>query len=59
MIGATVVSAMIGGIGMALFPLVVGLLLAFVAYARLRLLPHGGPSGSRNTDSGLRPVATR
>jgi len=59
MIGATVVSAMIGGIGTALFPFVVGLLLAFVAYARWRVLPHGGASGSRDADSGLRPVATR
>jgi len=36
MIGATVLSAATGGIVAALFPLVVGLLLAFVAYRRRR-----------------------
>ena len=36
MIGATVITLMSGGIGMALIPLVVGLLLAFVAYGRWR-----------------------
>ena len=36
MIGATVLSAATGGIVAALFPLVVGLLLAFVAYRRWR-----------------------
>ena len=39
MIGATVVSAMIGPVAMALLPLLVGLLLAFVAYGRWRLAP--------------------
>src|SRR5262249_51941914 len=34
MIGATVVSWMVGGITAAVFPLIVGLLLAFVAYNR-------------------------
>jgi uncharacterized membrane protein YphA (DoxX/SURF4 family) len=37
MIGATVVSAVSGGITQALLPLVVGLLLAFVAYRRWRV----------------------
>jgi hypothetical protein len=41
MIGATVTSLMLGGVVMALFPLVVGLLAAFVAYGRWRLAPHG------------------
>lgn len=36
MIGATVLTAASGGIALALFPLVVGLLLAFVAYRRWR-----------------------
>jgi len=36
MIGATVITLMSGGIGMAVIPLVVGLLLAFVAYGRWR-----------------------
>lgn len=39
MIGATVISFMTGPVGMALFPLVVGLLLAFVAYGRWQLAP--------------------
>jgi uncharacterized membrane protein YphA (DoxX/SURF4 family) len=36
MIGATIVSFAIGGTAPALFPLIVGLLLAFVAYSRWR-----------------------
>jgi uncharacterized membrane protein YphA (DoxX/SURF4 family) len=39
MIGATVVSVQMGGIKAALFPLVAGLLAAFVAYGRWRLWP--------------------
>jgi hypothetical protein len=38
MIGATVVTIMIGGGATALMPFVTGLLLAFVAYGRRRLL---------------------
>ena len=44
MIGATVVSFVSGGALMALMPLVVGLLAAFVAYGRWRLVPQGGVS---------------
>ena len=44
MIGATVVSFVSGGVLIALMPLVVGLLAAFVAYGRWRLEPHGGLS---------------
>jgi uncharacterized membrane protein YphA (DoxX/SURF4 family) len=44
MIGATVVSFVSGGVLLALIPLVVGLLAAFVAYGRWRLEPHGGSS---------------
>jgi hypothetical protein len=44
MIGATVVSVMTVGVAMALIPLVTGLLAAFVAYGRWRLVPHRGPS---------------
>jgi uncharacterized membrane protein YphA (DoxX/SURF4 family) len=44
MIGATVVTVMIGGGAMALIPLVVGILAAFVAYGRWRLAPLGGAS---------------
>jgi uncharacterized membrane protein YphA (DoxX/SURF4 family) len=40
MIGATVVTLVSGGVGQALIPLVVGLLLVFVAYGRWRLAPH-------------------
>ena len=39
MIGATAISVRIGPVGPALFPLVVGLLAAFVAYGRWRLAP--------------------
>ena len=45
MIGATVLSLQMGGLGF-LFPLVTGLLLAFVAYGRLRFVPHAGSSSS-------------
>jgi len=44
MIGATVLTLMTGDITMALIPLVVGLLSAFVAYGRRRLAPHRGSS---------------
>jgi len=39
MIGATVLTLMTGDVAMALIPLVVGLLSAFVAYGRWRLAP--------------------
>ena len=39
MIGATVVTAMIGPVAMALLPFVVGVLAAFVAYGRWRMVP--------------------
>jgi len=40
MIGATALTLAIGEVAMALVPLVVGLLAAFVAYGRWRLAPH-------------------
>lgn len=40
MIGATVVTLAGGDVAPALIPLVVGLLAAFVAYGRWRLVPH-------------------
>jgi uncharacterized membrane protein YphA (DoxX/SURF4 family) len=47
MIGATVLSLMIGGVVMALMPFVIGLLAAFVAYGRWKLAPvAGSPQGS-------------
>jgi uncharacterized membrane protein YphA (DoxX/SURF4 family) len=58
MIGATVLTLVSGGGGLALIPLVVGLLLAFVAYGRWRLAPHRGRTGFGNADSGYRPVST-
>jgi uncharacterized membrane protein YphA (DoxX/SURF4 family) len=39
MIGATVITAMVGPVAMALLPAVVGLLLACVAYGRWRVAP--------------------
>ncbi len=44
MLGATVIGLVAGQIAMALTPLVVGLLAAFVAYGRWRLAPHRGAS---------------
>ena len=41
MIGATVITLMIGDIATALIPLAIGLLCAFVAYGRWRLTPQG------------------
>ncbi len=58
MIGATVLTLAGGDVAMALIPLVVGLLSAFVAYGRWRLVPHRGPTGSHNADSGHRPLST-
>jgi len=40
MIGATVLTLVSVGVGSALMPFVVGLLLVFVAYGRARLAPH-------------------
>jgi hypothetical protein len=44
MIGATVLTLAGGEVALALIPLVVGLLSAFVAYGRWRLAPHRGSS---------------
>jgi uncharacterized membrane protein YphA (DoxX/SURF4 family) len=41
MIGATGITLAAGQVAPALFPLVVGLLTAFVGYGRWRLAPHG------------------
>ena len=45
MIGATVITVMTMGAGMALVPFIVGVLAAFLAYARWRVAPL--PSGRR------------
>jgi uncharacterized membrane protein YphA (DoxX/SURF4 family) len=58
MIGATVLTLASGAVLMALFPLVVGLLAAFVAYGRWRLTPHRGPTGPHHDDAGYRPLST-
>lgn len=42
MIGATVTTLATAGVAMALFPLMVGILAAFVAYGRWRLTPQRG-----------------
>jgi hypothetical protein len=44
MIGATVLTLAGGVVTLALIPLVVGLLSAFVAYGRWQLAPHRGSS---------------
>jgi len=44
MLGATGLGLVVGDVVMALMPLVVGLLAAFVAYGRWRLAPHRGSS---------------
>jgi hypothetical protein len=44
MIGATGLTLASGDVALALIPLVVGLLSAFVAYGRWRLAPHRGSS---------------
>jgi DoxX-like family len=44
MIGATVLTLASGQVAPALIPIVVGLLLAFVAYSRWRVAPHGESS---------------
>ena len=46
MVGATVIGAMIGPVVMALIPVVVGLLAAFVAYGRWRVAPLRASSSS-------------
>ncbi len=53
MIGATVLTLAGGEVAMALVPLVVGLLAAFVAYGRWRLAPHRETSRA----SALRPAS--
>jgi uncharacterized membrane protein YphA (DoxX/SURF4 family) len=53
MIGATALTLASGEMALALIPLVVGLLLAFVAYGRWRLAPHGDSAHP----SGLRPAS--
>jgi hypothetical protein len=53
MSGATVLTLAGGDVALALIPLVVGLLAAFVAYGRWRLAPHRDSSHP----SGLQPAS--
>ena len=57
MIGATVVTVIGGGVAQALLPLAAGLLSAFVAYGRWRVMPHRSRSGSP-AESPLTPLST-
>jgi uncharacterized membrane protein YphA (DoxX/SURF4 family) len=50
MVGATWLTASSGDIKAALIPLVVGLLSAFVAYGRWKIVPHGDRAVSRSTE---------
>ncbi|HXI38609.1 MAG TPA: DoxX family protein [Bryobacteraceae bacterium] len=52
MIGATAITLLVHGVGLALIPAIVLLLTAFVAYGRWRLAPVRARSSSRDTDSG-------
>src|SRR5438094_7235529 len=54
MIGATVFTVALMGPVLALIPLVLGLLAAFVAYGRWRLAPQRSRTRSPNTDPGQR-----
>jgi hypothetical protein len=58
MVGATVLTLASGAVASALIPLVVGLLLAFVAYGRWRLMPQRSPTGTRSADAEHRPFST-
>ena len=55
MIGATVITLAGGDVALALIPLVVGVLAAFVAYGRWRLAPHHGSSRPSALPSSQRP----
>jgi hypothetical protein len=52
MIGATGIGIKVGDYATALMPFVVGVLAAFVAYGRWRLVPHGGARPSMPQPAG-------
>jgi hypothetical protein len=54
MIGATVIGLVTGDVAMALIPLAVGVLAAFVAYGRWRLAPHRSSRAAAIGDSSAR-----
>jgi hypothetical protein len=58
MIGATGLTLAAGQTGAALIPLVVGLISAFVAYGRWRLVPHRGTTGVPEHDLRHHPAST-
>jgi len=58
MIGATSLTLAAGEVGLAMIPLVVGLVAAFVAFGRWRVAPHRARSGSPEARFGSRPVST-
>ena len=49
MIGATTITLMTTGIAMAMVPLIVGILAAFVAYGRWKVTPLARSAGSLST----------
>ena len=53
MVGATVITAMIGPVVMAMLPFTVGVLAAFVAYGRWRVASHREASAPAPSRSGL------
>ena len=53
MVGATVITAMIGPVVMALLPFIVGVRTVFVAYGRWRVAPHRGASEPAPSRGGL------
>ena len=55
MIGAVAITVSSGAVGAALISLVVGLLAAFVAYGRTRLVPIAPASATANRPSAARP----
>jgi uncharacterized membrane protein YphA (DoxX/SURF4 family) len=59
MLGATVISAMIGPVWMAVLPLVVGVLAAFVAYGRWRVVPLGRARNIAGPVDRVAPRSTR
>jgi hypothetical protein len=58
MLGAVGISLSNGDFKSASIPLVIVLLLAFVAYGRLRLSPLRAAAGSQSADPGQRPLST-
>ena len=58
MIGATSLTLAVGMVGVALFSFVVGMVAAFVAYGRWRLVPLRGAAGSQEADLARQSAST-